>query len=63
MDLQVASSGLRVPKAIAPPKKAKSAARKFGIDLDGHLSKPITLEMGQSYNLFIVMEGWQVSIF
>ena len=53
MDLQVASSGLRVPKAIAPPKKAKSAARKFGIDLDGHLSKPITLEMGQSYNLLL----------
>ena len=61
ISLKGLSCGIRVPKPIGSPKDAKMVAPKFGVDLNNHTSKPITLEMALCYDLIAVMEAGQLN--
>lgn len=58
--IQVSSAGLQVRKPLPSPTNAKNAAKRFGIDLDEHRSKPLTRELVEGFDLIVVMEAGQL---
>lgn len=59
-DLMVASAGLHVRDPLPPPKAACRAAEKFGIGLEGHRSRGVSLDQVASYDVVVAMEAWQL---
>ncbi len=58
-DVQFSSAGLHVLKPIAPPQMAIQVGREFGVDLDGHRSQSISLNLVKSNDMIVAMEVWQ----
>ena len=58
--LQVSSAGLIVPKSEKSPAEAVATAKKFGVDMQSHTSRPLTLELVEEYDIIVAMEAWQV---
>jgi protein-tyrosine phosphatase len=57
--MRFGSAGLHVNKPISPPEDAVEAAKRFGIDLHDHRSQSISVELVESYDMIVAMEGWQ----
>ena len=53
------SAGLEVSQPFPPPKEAISAAKSFGVQLNGHKSRRFTQEMVETFDMIIAMESWQ----
>lgn len=57
--VRFASAGLHVPRSISSPEQAIQVARQFGVDLEGHRSQAISVELVAAYDMIIAMEAWQ----
>jgi protein-tyrosine phosphatase len=55
----VGSAGLHVTSPISSPENAIHSAKAYGVNLETHRSRPISLELVKSYDMIIAMEVWQ----
>lgn len=55
-ELTVRSAGLAAVVGAAADKTAVAAASEIGLDLDGHVARQITADIGASHDLILVME-------
>ena len=54
-----ASAGIHVESPMQPTATAIDAAIQYGVDLKDHLSKSISYNMMESYDMILTMESWQ----
>lgn len=57
--LVIESCGLNVEKRVYAPFETKKVAKKFGLDLEGHLSKGLETCELEDADLILAMEFWQ----
>lgn len=55
------SAGIRVSDPASPPEGALRAAERFGVDLGGHRSRPMSAALAEKWDMIVVMEVWQLS--
>jgi protein-tyrosine phosphatase len=58
--LIIKSAGLQVASAEPSPFAAIEAAKKFDVDMTGHLSSALTHEQIESFDAIFAMEAWQL---
>lgn len=58
-DMVLDSAGLEVPGPRPSPREAREAAAGFGVDIEGHLSKPFSIERHRDFDMIAVMETGQ----
>jgi protein-tyrosine-phosphatase len=56
---EVFSAGIHVEEPKKPPSEAIASAKRFGIELQGHKSRPINYDLLESYDMIVAMETWQ----
>ena len=58
--MRLSSAGLIVPVSEKSPAEAVATAKELGVDMHSHMSRPVTLELVQEYDIILAMEAWQV---
>jgi protein-tyrosine phosphatase len=56
--MKFGSAGLEVSNAVPPPNEAVRAAERYGVQLENHRSRPLSLKMVESYDMVVGMEEW-----
>jgi protein-tyrosine-phosphatase len=58
--MKVHSAGLRVPVDQKSPPDAVAAAEALGVDMHSHISRPLTPQLVDHYDIILAMETWHV---
>ena len=59
-ELRVSSAGLAVPISEKSPADALATAGRLGVDMNAHISRPLTRELVEENDIILAMEAWQV---